>query len=70
MKKYTLTEEDKAQLPMWRDKWIANAMSTKAMDDEEKENCKEWVKQLYRSANLVPPPDGDGYMHHVRCVRR
>jgi len=56
-KKYELTKEHKAMFPAWRDKWIANAMSTKAMDDEEREKCREAVKSLYRSANLTPPPD-------------
>jgi len=49
--------EHKAQLSAWRDKWILNAMSTKHMDDEEKKGCIEAVKSMYRSANLVPPPD-------------
>jgi len=56
-KKYTLTEEHKAQFPAWRDKWIDNAMSIKPMDDAEKAICREAIKDMYRSANLNPPPD-------------
>lgn len=44
MKKYILTEEHKAQLKPWADRWIANAMSTKQMDEEEKNICREAVK--------------------------
>ncbi len=57
MKKYTLTDEHREQLGPWRDRWIANAMSTKPMDDEERKICREAVKGLYRAANLTPPPD-------------
>lgn len=34
MNKYKLTEEHKKQLKPWADKWLANAMSTKPMDEE------------------------------------
>jgi len=57
MKKYTLTPEHKAQFEPWKDKWVASAMSTKPMDQEEKALCREAVKGLYRAANLEPPPD-------------
>ena len=57
MNKYELTNEHRSQLKPWADKWIANAMSTKPMDAEEKAICKEAVKGLYRAANLEPPPD-------------
>ena len=57
MKKYQLTEEHRAQLKPYSEFWIKNAMSTKAMDDEERAICREAVKGLYRSANLDPPPD-------------
>ena len=56
MKKYTLTDEHRAQLPAWRDKWIANAMSTAPMTDEEREICRDAVRRLYEAANLPPPP--------------
>lgn len=57
MNKYELTEEHKAQLKPWADKWSANAMNTKPMDDTEKALCREHVKGLYRAAYLTPPPD-------------
>ena len=56
MKKYSLTEEHRAQLKPWADKWIANAMSTAPMTEEEKEICRDAVEGLYRAADLVPPP--------------
>ena len=55
MKKYSLTEEHRAQLKPWADKWIANAMSTKPMDETERAICRDAVKRLYQSANLEPP---------------
>lgn len=57
MKKYELTEEHRAQLKPWAEKWIENAMSTKPMDEHERAICREAVKVLYRSAKLEPPPD-------------
>src|ERR1019366_8802569 len=57
MKKYELTEEHRKQLPAWRDKWITNAMSTKAMDDNDKIEMRKAIKGLYESAKLTPPTD-------------
>ena len=57
MKKYTLTDEHREQLKPWADKWIANAMSTKPMDEEDKRICRIAVKELYEAAGLVPPPE-------------
>lgn len=56
-KKYSLTEEHKAQLPAWRDKWIANAMSTKPMDAEDRTKTHAAIKGMYAAANLTPPID-------------
>ena len=56
-KKYTLTEEHRALLPAWRDKWIANAMNTKPMTDYDREQTRIAIKGLYESAGLTPPPD-------------
>ena len=52
---YTLTEEHRAQFPAWRDRWIANAMSTEAMTDDDRAKCIEAVNGMYRAANLAPP---------------
>jgi len=54
-KKYTLTDEHKAQLKPWADMWIANAMSTKQMSDDEKMDCVRHVKDLYRVSGLKEP---------------
>lgn len=57
MEKYKLTDEHEKQLKPWADKWIANALSTRPMDENEKSICRQAVKGLYRAANLEPPPD-------------
>lgn len=57
MKKYSLTEEHKKELKPWADKWIANAMSTKPMDEQDREIMKAAIKGLYKSAGLIPPPE-------------
>ena len=57
MERYKLTKEHQAQLAPWRDKWIANAMSTAPMDDAERDRVREAVRGLYRAAGLTPPPD-------------
>ena len=49
--------EHKEQLSAWRDKWIANAMSTKPMDDFDREQMRIAIKGLYEAADLKPPPD-------------
>lgn len=56
-KKYDFKDypEHKSMLEPWRDKWIANAMSTKPMDDHERELCREAVVGLYAAAKLPPP---------------
>ena len=54
-KKYSLTDEHRAQLPAWRDQWIANTMSTAAMTEEDRRLCREAVLGLYSAANLPPP---------------
>ena len=57
MKTYTLTEEHRAQLKPWADKWIANAMSTTPMDDVDRAAMRVAVRGLYEAARLEPPPD-------------
>jgi CRISPR/Cas system endoribonuclease Cas6 (RAMP superfamily) len=54
-KKYKLTKEHEVQLPAWRDKWIANAMSTQTMTDEDKQICTEAVYKMYKFAGLEKP---------------
>jgi hypothetical protein len=55
VKRYTLTPEHRAELPGWADRWIANAMSTAPMTDEDRAICVDAVHGLYRAANLPPP---------------
>ena len=52
---YSLTDEHRAQLKPWADKWIANAMSTAAMTDEDRRICHEAVIGLYAAAGLKAP---------------
>jgi hypothetical protein len=56
MAKYTLTPEHRAQLKPWADKWIANAMSTKPMDDADRQAMVAAIEGLYEAAGLKPPP--------------
>jgi len=56
-KRYELTPEHCEQLKPWADKWIANAMSTKPMDDADRAAMRVAVKGLYEAAALKPPPD-------------
>lgn len=53
--KYVLTEEHRAQLKPWADKWIANAMSTRPMSADEKLDCIGHVNKLYEVAKLTKP---------------
>ena len=55
-KLYELTPEHEAQLEPWRDRWIANAMSTAAMTEDDREACRVAVEGLYRAAGRTPPP--------------
>lgn len=57
-KKYSFDDhpEHREQLKPWADKWIKNAMSTKPMDENDREICRNAVKGLYEAAGLVPPP--------------
>ena len=57
MDKYKLKNEHKKMFPMWRDKWIKNAFSTEQLKKEEIPLVKKYVSELYKSANLIPPPD-------------
>ena len=54
-KKYTLTDEHRAQLPVWRDCWIANAFRTGLMDTAEKQRITRAIAGLYAAANLPRP---------------
>ena len=57
MKKYILLPEHKARFAEWRDKWIANAMSTKAINDSERATVRKAIAGMYRAAGMEPPPD-------------
>ena len=54
-KLYTLTEEHRAQLIPWAQRWIANAKSTAPMSAEEKTGCIDAVRRLYAAAHFPPP---------------
>ena len=47
--------EHEAQLGAWAQRWIANAMSTTAMTEEDREICRRAVVGLYAAASLPPP---------------
>ncbi|MCC6716503.1 MAG: hypothetical protein IT555_01335, partial [Acetobacteraceae bacterium] len=52
---YELTPDHRAQLKPWADKWIANAMSTQAMTEQDRDICRDAVVRLYRAAGKPPP---------------
>src|SRR5438128_61352 len=56
-KNYELTPEHRAQLESWRDRWIANALSTAPLTSADHEVIRTAVRGLYQAANLTPPPD-------------
>lgn len=49
--------EHKAMLPEWRDKWIANALLTRQMTEEDRTKCRQAIHDMYRIANLPDIPD-------------
>jgi len=54
-KKYELTEEHKAQIQPWAQKWIKNALSTKHMDKAEYDIMYNALNKLYEAADLKRP---------------
>ena len=54
--KYVLTDEHRAQLPAWRDRWIRTIMSTDPMTDADRSAARAAVIGLYEAAGLRPPP--------------
>lgn len=55
---YTLTDEHRAKLDPWRDKWIANALRTGPYSSTRIAKTRTAMRGLYRSANLSPPERG------------
>lgn len=56
-KKYSLTEEHRAQLGPWAKKWIDIAMSTQEMTADEKIDSANNIRGLYKAANLETPKE-------------
>lgn len=54
-KKYKLLPEHEARFPEWRGRWIANAMSTAPMTDEDRRICVEAVHGMYAAAGRESP---------------
>jgi hypothetical protein len=73
-KLYELTEEHRAQLKPWADKWIANAQNTTPMDDKDRDAMRVAVNGLYDAAKLgAPGADRVLRVAHRRrhcCIRR
>lgn len=55
VKPYELTDEHRKLLPEWAEKWNQNALSTKEMDDEERDICRTAVRGLYTASGKAPP---------------
>ena len=56
-KLYELTDEHRAQLRPHADWWIANNLSTKQMDDEDRAAMRVAMAGMYAAANLEPVPE-------------
>jgi hypothetical protein len=54
-KKYSLTDEHRAQLKPWADRWIANALNTQAMDDSDRDAMRVAINGMYDAAKLERP---------------
>lgn len=54
-KKYELTDEHRAQLKPWADRWIANALNCDPMNDTDRDAMTVAVNGLYDAANLERP---------------
>ena len=55
-KLYELTDEHRAQMQPWAQRWIANAMSTATMTEVDRDATRLAIRGLYEAANLQPPP--------------
>jgi hypothetical protein len=55
VKLYSLTDEHRAQLKPWADKWIANNLNTARYTDADKAACTQAIKDLYKAADLAEP---------------
>jgi hypothetical protein len=53
--KYSLTEEHKAQLKPWVDKWIKVTFSTESIKDSERPQIVNYVNELYKAEHLKLP---------------
>src|SRR5690349_9342525 len=56
-KQYTLTDEHRAQLRPWADRWIKNALRTEPLNEYDKGILVESMNGLYRAANMKPPAE-------------
>jgi len=53
--RYTLTDEHRAQLKPWAERWIATALSTVPLSDKERATSEDAARQLYKAAGLEEP---------------
>ena len=57
-KLYTLTDEHRAQLKPWAERWIANALNVAPYDGDDLARARGAMDDLYRAAGLEPPRIG------------
>lgn len=55
--KYTLTDEHRAQLKPWADKWIANSLNCATTSEDDLRVAREAIRGLYVANDLPPPLD-------------
>ena len=54
-KLYELTDEHRAQLKPWADRWIANALRTKPQTAIDRKKLRTALHGMYRATKLEPP---------------
>jgi hypothetical protein len=54
--RYTLTEEHRAQLDGWAQRWIANALRTEPQSKEDRTAMSRAMRGMYHAAEFEPPP--------------
>ena len=53
--KYDLTDEHRANLKPWAEKWTKIIMSTAAMDDADKSSVRDAINAMYVAGGMPPP---------------
>lgn len=52
-----LTPDQEAMLPVWREKWLKNSLSTKPLDEEDKKELRIAINKLYEYEGWEAPEE-------------